>query len=157
MNLSLIAVGKTDDNYIQQACDEYFNRVKRYLNFNVKFLKDIKNSSNYNKEQQKKMEGEKILIELAASDIVVLLDENGSQMNSREFSKFIDKQMNISVKNLIFVIGGAFGFSDEMYKRANFKISLSKMTFSHQIIRLIFAEQIYRAFTIINNEAYHHD
>lgn len=157
MNIVLTVIGKTDISFVTEGCDEYFKRIKRYIKFEFKVIKDIKNSANMEELQQKKIEGAKILEEISNSDILVLLDENGKEFNSREYSTFIAKQMNSSVKNLMFVIGGPYGFSDEIYKRANYKISLSQMTFSHQLVRLIFAEQLYRAFTIINNEPYHHD
>jgi 23S rRNA (pseudouridine1915-N3)-methyltransferase len=157
MNILLIAVGKTDLNSISHLCEDYFKRIKRYINFEFKIIKDIKTTAKTNESIQKKLEGEKILSELSSSDFVVLLDEKAKEFTSREFASFLEKQMNMSTKNLIFVIGGAYGFSQEVYDRANLKFSLSQMTFSHQIIRIIFAEQLYRAFTIINNEPYHHD
>lgn len=157
MNISLTVIGKTDNSFVSEGYDEYFKRIKRYLKFEFKVIRDIKNSGSLDENVQKKMEGEKILEEISNSDVVVLLDENGKEFSSREFASFISKQMNASVKNLIFVVGGPYGFSEDVYKRANFKISLSRMTFSHQLIRLIFAEQLYRAFAIINNEPYHHD
>jgi 23S rRNA (pseudouridine1915-N3)-methyltransferase len=157
MNVTLYVVGKTDDNYIEEGICVYLKRIKHYVNFDFKIIKDIKNVKNISEYSQKKLEGEKILSELNNSDILVLLDEKGKEFNSIEFSGFLTKQMNSGIKNLIFIIGGPYGFSEQVYERANHKISLSKMTFSHQIIRLIFAEQLYRAFTIINNEPYHHE
>lgn len=157
MNICLLAVGKTDFNFVNTGTEEYFKRVKRYVNFDFRVIKDIKNSKNIDNSLQKQLEGEKIISTITNNDIIVLLDEKGKEMNSKDFSGFIQKQMNNSVKNLVFIIGGAYGFSEDVYKRANYKISLSQMTFSHQIIRLIFAEQLYRAFSIINNEPYHHE
>lgn len=157
MKILLIAVGKTELSSVSKLCEDYFTRIKRYINFEFKIIKDIKTTAKTKEIIQKKLEGEKILAELSPSDFVIVLDEKAKEFTSREFSLFIEKQMNISTKNLVFVIGGAYGFSQEVYDRANFKISLSQMTFSHQIIRLIFAEQLYRAFTIINNDPYHHD
>ncbi|MDR2009148.1 MAG: 23S rRNA (pseudouridine(1915)-N(3))-methyltransferase RlmH [Bacteroidales bacterium] len=157
MNIILYVVGKTDDNYLNEGTDKYFKRIKHYINFDLQIIKDIKNTKNITEDIQKKLEGEKILAGITNSDIIVLLDEKGKELNSREFSGFLTKQMNSGIKNLVFIIGGPYGFSEQVYERANHKISLSKMTFSHQIIRLIFAEQLYRAFTIINNEPYHHD
>lgn len=157
MNIVLAVIGKTDISFVSEGCDEYFKRIKRYIKFDFKVIKDIKNSANMDESQQKKLEGDKIFGIISPSDVVVLLDENGKELTSREYSAFLSKQMVSSVKNIIFVIGGPYGFSDEIYKRANFKISLSQMTFSHQLVRLIFAEQLYRAFSIINNEPYHHD
>lgn len=157
MNIKLIVVGKTDEDAIILICDKYFNRIKRYINFDFIIVKDIKNTKNISESIQKKAEGEKILNYVENTDILVLLDENGLSLSSRKFADFIAKQQIASVKNLVFIIGGPYGFSEEIYLKAKYKISLSNMTFSHQIIRMIFAEQLYRAFTIINNEAYHHD
>lgn len=157
MNICLYVVGKTDFFFVNTGTEEYFKRIKRYINFDFKVIKDIKNAKNIDSSLQKHQEGEKIIASLTNNDIVILLDENGNEMNSKNFADFIQKQMNKSVKNLVFIIGGAYGFSEEVYKRANYKISLSQMTFSHQLIRLIFAEQLYRAFSIINNEPYHHE
>lgn len=157
MNIILTVIGKTDNSFVAEGYEEYFKRIKRYLKFEFKVIRDIKNSGNLDENVQKKMEGEKILEGITSSDIIVLLDENGKEFSSREFAGFISKQMNASVKNLVFIVGGPYGFSEEVYHRANYKISLSRMTFSHQLIRLIFAEQLYRAFAIINNEPYHHD
>ena len=157
MNIKLIVVGKTDEDAILLLCDKYFTRIKRYINFEFIVIKDVKNTKNMSEANQKKAEGEKILPLIDSTDCLVLLDEKGLGFTSRKFANFIEKQQIASVKNLIFLIGGPYGFSEEVYKRANYKISLSEMTFSHQIIRLLFAEQLYRAFTIINNESYHHD
>ena len=157
MYIKLIVVGKTDEDAISLLCDKYFTRIKRYINFEFIVIKDIKNTKNMSEANQKKAEGEKILTLIDSTDCLVLLDEKGLGFISRKFANFIEKQQMASVKNLIFIIGGPYGFSEEVYKRANYKISLSEMTFSHQIIRLLFAEQLYRAFTIINNESYHHD
>jgi 23S rRNA (pseudouridine1915-N3)-methyltransferase len=157
MNIILTVIGKTDSSFVAEGYEEYFKRIKRYLKFEFKVIRDIKNSGSLDENVQKKLEGEKILEGITVSDVVVLLDENGKEFSSREFAGFISKQMNASVKNLIFVVGGPYGFSEDVYKRANYRISLSRMTFSHQLIRLIFAEQLYRAFAIINNEPYHHD
>jgi len=157
MNINFTAVGKTDISFVNEGTEEYFKRIKRYVNFEFRVIKDIKNTKNLDENVQKQLEGEKILLTLGNNDVVVLLDENGKDMSSKELSVFLEKQMNSSVKNLVFVVGGPYGFSDPVYHRADFKISLSRMTFSHQLIRLIFAEQLYRAFTIIKNEPYHHE
>ncbi|MCF0207146.1 MAG: 23S rRNA (pseudouridine(1915)-N(3))-methyltransferase RlmH [Bacteroidales bacterium] len=157
MNITLIVVGKTDKDYIQKACEEYFVRIKRYLNFEFKVIKDIKNAKSLTTAVQNKLEGEKILEELQTSDFVVLLDENGKNPTSKELATFIEKQSVSGLKNLVFVIGGPYGFSQDVYSRANYKLSLSKMTFSHQLVRAIFAEQLYRALSIINNDPYHHE
>ncbi len=157
MNITLLVIGKTDKSFIDQGIEEYFKRVKRYIKFEFKVIKDIKNTKNISEAVQKKMEGEKILSEISNSDFVVLLDENGKGFNSRGFADFLSKRMLSGIKNLVFVIGGPYGFSEEVYSRSNQKISLSKMTYSHQLVRLVFAEQLYRAFSIIKNEPYHHD
>jgi len=157
MNIKLLVIGKTDKDFVEKGYEEYFKRVKRYCRFNFQIIKDIKKGKNLTEALQKKQEGEKLMAEFNHSDYVVLLDENGKEFNSRGFADFLNKSLVSGTKNLIFVIGGPYGFSEEVYKRANIKISLSKMTFSHQIIRLIFAEQLYRAFSILKNEPYHHD
>jgi len=157
MDIKLIVIGKTDENFIEEAFEKYIKRIKHYINFSSLTIKDIKNVKNLSENEQKILEGEKILGQILPKDILILLDEKGKEFTSREFADFIAKQGIIAVKHLIFVIGGPYGFSENVYKRANWKISLSKMTFSHQIVRVIFAEQLYRAFSIINNDAYHHD
>ncbi len=157
MNITLLVVGKTDKDYINAATEEYFKRVKRYINFEFRVIKDIKNAKNVTTLVQNKLEGEKILDEIQTSDYVVLLDENGKNPTSKEFASFIEKQSVSGLKNLVFVIGGPYGFSEDVYARANYKLSLSKMTFSHQLVRAIFAEQLYRALSILNNDPYHHE
>ncbi len=157
MNIKLLVIGKTDKDFVEKGYEEYFKRIKRYCGFSFKVIKDIKKGKNLTETLQKKQEGEKLLAEFNNSDHIVLLDENGKTFNSRGFSQFLNKTLVSGTKNLIFVIGGPYGFSEEVYSRANVKISLSEMTFSHQLIRLIFAEQLYRAFSILNNEPYHHD
>lgn len=157
MKICLYVIGKTDFSFVNTGTEEYFKRIKRYVNFSYIVIKDIKVTKNIDNLKQKQLEGERIIASLSDNEVVVLLDENGKEMSSKDFAGFIQKQMNQSVKKLVFIIGGAYGFSDEVYKRANYKISLSQMTFSHQIIRLIFAEQLYRAYSIINNEPYHHE
>ncbi len=157
MKIRLIAIGKTDDSYIQEGLQKFESRLKHYTPFDFHIIQDIKNTKNLSILQQKEKEGELILSNTELSDKIILLDENGSTYSSREFSGFIQKQMLAGLKNLIFVIGGPYGFSESVYKRANGKISLSKMTFSHQMVRLIFVEQLYRAMTILKNEPYHHD
>ena len=157
MKIKLIVVGKTDDKYIAEGIKKYFTRLKHYITFEYTELPDIKNSKNLSQDQQKKQEGEMLLKQLQAGDFVVLLDEKGKTFTSREFASYIEKKMISGTKRVVFIVGGPYGFSDEIYAKANDKISLSKMTFSHQIVRLIFFEQIYRAMTIIRNEPYHHD
>ncbi len=157
MNIKLLVIGKTDKDFIEKGYTEYFKRINRYCKFNLIIIKDVKKGKNLTQNLQKKHEGEKLLSEIKNNDHIVLLDENGKHTNSKDFADFINKSLVSGIKNLIFVIGGPYGFSEEIYKRANIKISLSKMTFSHQLIRLIFAEQLYRAFSILNNEPYHHE
>ncbi|HIB37911.1 23S rRNA (pseudouridine(1915)-N(3))-methyltransferase RlmH [Mesonia sp.] len=156
MTIKLLAVGKTDDKDLQKLIDQYVKRLKHYCKFEIEIIPDIKKSKKMDENLQKQKEGELILAKAQASDILVLLDENGKNFSSVGFSTWLQKQMNTGMKQLIFMIGGPYGFSDEVYQRANQKISLSKMTFSHQMVRLFFTEQIYRAFTILKNEPYHH-
>ena len=156
MTIKLLAVGKTDDKDLKKLIDQYVKRLKHYGKFKIEIIPDIKKSKKMDENLQKQKEGELILAKTQASDILVLLDENGKNFSSVGFSTWLQKQMNTGMKQLIFVIGGPYGFSDEVYQRANQKISLSKMTFSHQMVRLFFTEQIYRAFTILKNEPYHH-
>lgn len=157
MNIELIVVGKTDSKEINALVELYTKRVNFYCKFGITTLPDLRNTKNLSTDQQKSSEGDLIMRQLADSDFVVLLDERGNQYTSLEFADWLQKRMNSGVKRLVMVIGGAYGFSPEVYARANAKLSLSKMTYSHQIIRAIFAEQIYRAFTILRNEPYHHE
>ncbi len=157
MNIDLIVVGKTDLPEVEQLVEMYAKRINHYAKFSLITLPDIKNTRNLAIKQQRTTEGEAILRQLGDSDYVVLLDERGAEYRSLEFAEWLQKRMNSGVKRLVMIIGGAYGFSDELYTRANAKLSLSKMTFSHQIVRAIFAEQIYRAFTILRNEPYHHE
>lgn len=156
MTIKLVCVGKTDKKPIQELIDVYSNRLQHYIKFEMEIIPDLKKTRNLDENQQKTREGEAILGGLQNSDFVVLLDENGKQYSSEAFSEYIQKRMNSGLKRLVFVIGGPYGFSDEVYQRANSKISLSRMTFSHQMVRVFFAEQVYRAFTILKNEPYHH-
>lgn len=156
MTIKLLAVGKTDNKILQELITEYKNRLKHYVKFELELIPDIKNAKNLSETQQKEKEGELILKKLNATDVLVVLDENGKQFSSVDFSKYLQKKMNSGIKQLVFVIGGPYGFSDVVYKKAQGKISLSKMTFSHQMVRLFVVEQIYRAFTILKNEPYHH-
>lgn len=156
MTIKLIAIGKTDNKSLQSLIDDYIKRLGYYIKFSFDVIPDIKNSKNLSEDQQKQKEGELILKKLNITDILILLDENGKQTDSVGFSGYLQKHMNSGIKQLVFVIGGPYGFSDAIYKKANGKISLSKMTFSHQMIRLFFIEQLYRGFTILKNEPYHH-
>ena len=156
MQIILLVVGKTTENWIESGIKEYQKRLKHYTKFEFKAIADIK-AGKKNGDEIKRLEGEQILKFTDAADYLVLLDENGSQFSSRKFSNQLQKWMNASPKRLIFVIGGAFGFSDEVKSRANNLLSLSEMTFTHQMIRPFFTEQLYRAFTILKGEKYHND
>tara|TARA_R110000868_G_scaffold1817_1_gene14337 strand:+ start:5295 stop:5768 length:474 start_codon:yes stop_codon:yes gene_type:complete len=156
MTIKLLAIGKTDSVQLLQLISEYENRLKHYIKFDLELLPDIKNTKNLTEVQQKEKEGEAILKKINPTDVLILLDENGKQYTSIEFSNFLQKKMNAGIKQLVFVIGGPYGFSSSIYEKAQGKISLSKMTFSHQMIRLFIVEQVYRAFTILKNEPYHH-
>ncbi|MEN8186374.1 MAG: 23S rRNA (pseudouridine(1915)-N(3))-methyltransferase RlmH [Bacteroidota bacterium] len=157
MKIKLLAIGKTDDKNLQSLIQTYEKRLKHYIKFEIEVIPDIKNVKKLSKDQQKEKEGELILKKVSPTDILILLDEKGEEYRSIEFSKFLQKKMNAGVRQMVLVIGGPYGFSDEVYKKATGKISLSKMTFSHQMIRLFVVEQIYRAFTILKNEPYHHE
>ena len=157
MKIKLLAIGKTDNKQLIQLIDEYQNRLKHYVKFELEIINDIKNSKNLSEDQQKEKEGELILNKLQNTDQLVLLDYKGKHFTSIEFSKYLQKKMNSGIKQLVLVIGGPYGFSDTVYQKAQGKISLSKMTFSHQMIRLFIVEQIYRGFTILRNEPYHHE
>ncbi len=156
MQITLIAVGKTDSLELSKLIDVYKKRLNHYVRFEFRVIPDIKNSKNLSEEQQKVKEGELILAQIQSSDVLVLLDEKGKHSTSMEFSQFLQKKMNSGLKNLVMVIGGPYGFSQAVYARANEKLSLSKMTFSHQMVRLFLIEQLYRGFTILRNEPYHH-
>lgn len=156
MTIKLIAIGKTDNKNLQSLIDDYIKRLGFYIKFSLDIIPDIKNSKNLSEDQQKQKEGELILKQLNPTDVLILLDENGKQMNSVGFSAYLQKHMNSGIKQVVFVIGGPYGFSEDIYNKANGKIALSKMTFSHQMIRLFFIEQLYRGFTILKNEPYHH-
>ena len=156
MNIKLIAVGKTDNPALQQLISTYEKRLSYYINFDLQLLPDIKNSKSLSEEQQKIKEGELILSYIEPSHHLILLDERGKEYTSIAFADELQKKMNTGIKQLTFVIGGPYGFSQAVYQRANSKLSLSKLTFSHQMIRRFFVEQLYRAFTILRNEPYHH-
>ncbi len=155
MRITLIQVGKTRFPYLQEGISDYQKRIEHYVNFDEITIQDLKNTKNLSTTEVKKKEGEQILKIVDKSAYLVLLDERGKQYSSEEFADFIKKSMN-SGRDIVLLIGGAYGFSEDVYSRANDKISLSKMTFSHQLVRLIFAEQLYRAMTIIKGEPYHH-
>ncbi len=155
MNIELWCVGKTRFDFVSKGIEEFANRLKHYTNFNIVYIDDVKKSKKENSSIIKKREGEQILKSLKGDEILILMDEHGKEMDSVKFAGFIENKMVYSGKKMVFLIGGAFGFSQEVYSRADFKLSFSQMTFSHQLIRLCFVEQLYRAFTIIKNEKYH--
>lgn len=157
MKIVLVVIGKTDEKYLESGIVKFIDRLKHYIPFELKVISDIKNTKNMKPEQQKAKEGELILAQFKAGDEVILLDEGGKTFSSRGFSGFIENKMVRGLKRLVFVIGGPYGFSKDLYARSNGKVSLSEMTFSHQMVRLIFVEQLYRAFTILKNQPYHHD
>lgn len=156
MNIRLITIGKTDNKNLQSLIEDYTKRLSFYVKFDLDIIADIKNVKNLSEAQQKEKEGELILSKISATDNLILLDENGKTFNSLGFSNYLQKKMNAGTKTLVFVIGGPYGFSETVYQKANGKVSLSEMTFSHQMVRLFVIEQIYRGFTILKNEPYHH-
>ena len=157
MRINLVCMGKTDDKEITNLVKYYQNRLPKYWNFEIIEIPDVKNAKNLSPDLLKKEEGKLFLNLIENSDTIILLDEKGKQFTSREFASKIDNWMSSSVKKVAIIIGGAYGFSDEMYERANEKMSLSKMTFTHQMIRLFFVEQIYRADQILQGKPYHND
>ena len=156
MKIKLLVIGKTDSKEMQSLIEVYQERLKHYAKFDIRVIPDLKKTKNLSEIQQKEKEGELILKEIEPTDELILLDENGKSFHSVGFSEFLQKKMNSGLKQLVFVVGGPYGFSDTIYQKANEKISLSKMTFSHQMVRLFIIEQIYRGYTILNNEPYHH-
>ena len=157
MKISLLTIGKTEDKYLLEGIDIYLKRLKHYVPFKITELPELKNTKSLSRDQQKSKEAELIFKNINTTDHVILLDENGLELSSKGFSTFLNKKMVGGQQHLVFIVGGPYGFSDEIYARANEKISLSKMTFSHQMIRLLFAEQLYRAYTILKGEPYHHE
>ena len=157
MKIMLVAVGRTTTKFLEEGITEYCRRLIRYIPFEIKYIGDIRNTRNLNATQQKQKEGDAILSMLAPQDYVVLLDEHGRELTSRDFAAYIERKMQSIPKQLVFIIGGPYGFSPRVHAAAADKLSLSRMTFSHQMIRLIFAEQIYRAQTILPHEPYHHE
>jgi 23S rRNA (pseudouridine1915-N3)-methyltransferase len=157
MKVTLIVVGKTADARIQSLIEDYRDRLKHYIPFEMIVIPELKSTKNLSFEQQKEKEGELLLKSFLPGDVIVLLDEHGKELKSTEFATWMQKkQVNVS-KRLVFVIGGPYGFSPAIYNAANDKLSLSRMTFSHQMVRLVFIEQLYRAMTILNGEPYHHE
>ncbi len=157
MNIKLIVVGKTDEKYLQQGIDVYVARLKHYVNFEMVVIPALKDQKGASPEEVKVREAALLLRQLEKCDRVVLLDEHGEQHTSVDFAQYLQKQMNAGVRNLAFVVGGAFGFAPGVYAAASGKVSLSKMTFNHQMVRLFFVEQLYRAFTILRHEPYHNE
>ena len=157
MKITLLTVGKTDKDWVKQAIDIYASRMKHYFPFSIVEIPELKNVSSLSQDQIKTKEGELILKNVKPADDVILLDERGREFSSMEFAKVLQDKISYNGKDIIFVIGGAYGFSDAVRQRSNSKISLSKMTFSHQMVRAIFVEQLYRAFTIMRGEPYHHE
>ncbi|MEN8928553.1 MAG: 23S rRNA (pseudouridine(1915)-N(3))-methyltransferase RlmH [Flavobacteriales bacterium] len=157
MNIKLIIVGKTDKSYFTEAENEYLSRLKHYIKVNYVTIPELKKTKNLSPDQIKNKEGDLILKQLNPTDEVWLMDEKGRQKSSVQFSQFLQKKMNQGIKDLVFIIGGAYGFSDEIYKQYPSKFSLSEMTFSHQMIRTFLLEQIYRGMTIIKNQPYHNE
>lgn len=156
MTIKLLAIGKTDNKQLQALMDDYQKRLGFYIKFEFEIIPDLKKVKNLSEEQQKVKEGDLILNKLNSTDVLILLDENGKQFDSIGFSNYLQKHMNSGIKQLVFLIGGPYGFSQEIHSKAHGKVSLSKMTFSHQMIRLFMIEQLYRGFTILRNEPYHH-
>ena len=157
MKVEFWVVGKTQFKYLQEGMEIYEKRLRKYVPFQTVILPDIKNAKNMTPQLLKSKEGEIILSKLEKNDLLILLDEKGKTFTSEKFAFWVEKQLQHSARKVIFLIGGAYGFSDEVYKRSQQKVALSAMTFSHQIIRAIFAEQLYRGFAILNNEPYHHE
>ncbi|MBR3518553.1 MAG: 23S rRNA (pseudouridine(1915)-N(3))-methyltransferase RlmH [Paludibacteraceae bacterium] len=157
MRITLLTVGKTNDLSFKNAISEYQKRLKFYISFDIEEIPSLKNTKNLTEDNQKQKEGELILKNLQAEDEVVLLDDKGSEFTSKQFASYIEKKSASGLKHLVFIVGGPYGFSQEVYQRANDKVSLSRMTFSHQMVRLVFTEQLYRAMTILRGEPYHHE
>ena len=157
MKILLLVIGKTDEKYLLEGMSKYRDRLKHYIGFNYEEIPDIKNRKSLSEAQQKKQEADLILTKLKVGDKLVLLDEKGKEYRSVEFAKHLQQQMNSGIKRLVFVVGGPYGFDASVYEKSQGKISLSKMTFSHQMIRLFMVEQVYRAMTILKNEPYHHE
>lgn len=157
MKIKLLVIGKTDEKYLQNGIEIFAKRIPHYVPFEMKIIPDLKNTRKLTEAQQKEKEGELIIQQISGGDELILLDENGTQNSSVNFAQFLEKKMLAGTKQLVFVIGGPYGFSTKVYEKAVLRISLSAMTFSHQMVRLIFLEQLYRAYTIIKGEPYHHE
>ncbi len=157
MKIIIVVIGKTDEAYLNTGITKYHDRIKHYIPLEMKIIPDLKNTKSLSEEQQKNKEGELILQQIQPTDELILLDEGGKDFSSRAFAGFMEQKLLLGIKRIVFVVGGPYGFSDDVYNRATTKLSLSKMTFSHQMVRLIFTEQLYRAMTILKNQPYHHD
>jgi 23S rRNA (pseudouridine1915-N3)-methyltransferase len=157
MKITLLAVGKTDDSRMEQLTQMYVDRLQHYINFELEIIPDLKKTKSLSEDLQKNEEGKLILNKLEKSDFITLLDEKGKKYSSLQFAELINKRSVSGLKRLVFIIGGPYGFSPDVYARSNSKLSLSDMTFSHQMVRLFAVEQVYRAFTILKNEPYHHE
>ena len=157
MKITLLTIGKTEDKYLIEGIDIYLKRLKHYIPFQIIEIPELKNTKNLSRDQQKIKEAELIFKNIQSTDHIILLDENGKELTSKNFSVYLNKKMVGGQQHLVFIIGGPYGFSEEVYTRSNDKLSFSQMTFSHQMIRLFFTEQLYRAFTILKGEPYHHD
>jgi 23S rRNA (pseudouridine1915-N3)-methyltransferase len=156
MQVTLLCIGKTGKKFLEEGEQEYLKRLRHYISFQMQIIPDIKQAKSLSQDQIKQREGELILEKAGPTDTLILLDENGKEYSSLDFSNYLQDQFNRGGKHIYFVVGGPYGFSNDVYQRANGKISLSRMTFSHQMIRLFFIEQVYRAMTILRNEPYHH-
>jgi 23S rRNA (pseudouridine1915-N3)-methyltransferase len=157
MKIALLQTGKTTDKHISEVVDLYSNRIKKYSVFEIITLPDVKNTRNMSANEQKMKEGKRIIQSISSDDYIILLDEKGKELRTVEFSEWVKKLFLLQKKRIVFIIGGPWGFSEEVYNRADFRMSLSKMTFPHQLVRLLFLEQLYRVFTIIKGEPYHHE
>lgn len=157
MKITLAVIGKTEVGFVRQGIEEYVKRLQHYAQFNIQYIGDVKGTRSMSEGQQKTAEGKQLLATLENSDYVILLDEHGTERTSIDFSEWLQRRLASGSKRLVFVVGGPYGFSTEVYDRANEKISLSKMTFPHELVRLIYVEQLYRAFTILRHEPYHHE
>ena len=157
MKITFLVLGKTEDSYLKDGIEKYTKRLKHYIKFEMIEIPELKNTKNLSEDQQKSKEAELISKQINANDIIVLLDEKGQEYTSMQFSGFLNKKMLSSVQNLVFIVGGPYGFENSLLTLASEKLSLSKMTFSHQMVRLFFVEQLYRAFTILKGEPYHHE
>jgi len=156
MKITLLVIGKTDKDFVKLGIAEYEKRLNRYVSYEMKVIPDVKKGKNLTEELQKEKEGELILAQIKSGNLMILLDEGGKEVSSVEFARDLEQKMLSGIKNLVFVVGGPYGFSRAVYQKAQAKISLSRMTFSHQMIRMIFVEQVYRAMTILKGEPYHH-